>query len=528
MKSDEGKKQGGEAVAAEAPLLTHDRSLHAKVARGSEAGDILDQQMLMLAGQLVTQLNVLLKTARTHGRANVALEKPIDSILAIVRALGNDQPVVLRLQNDFLFLGDAHLRTTVQQMPVFTSVVDVFGAMGLGGISFAPQIAAGDLRELAMAILATAPGEEALGGLRERLSAGGVSAITLLEPRRVGLSDEAGEAGRTGAAAQSAEAGEGPTRARQRARSGYARAAASLSTLNQSVREGGAVSFRQAKRVIQGIVDFLLRDPATMLGLTTLRSHDEYTHNHSVNVALLSMALGNRAGYKKPELADLGLAALLHDIGKCAIALDVLNKPAELNPGEWELMRTHPSEGVVTLTRLRGIANIPSRMAASSFEHHLRYDIQGYPKLTVPWRQSIVSRIVSIADVYDAMTSARVYRREPLSSPIALQYMLGRAGSMLDPVLLKLFVTCVGIVPIGTMVLLDGGELAVVTAPAPDPALADRPPVRVIALPDGTPIEDSPQVDLREKNAEGAYLRSIERLVDNTKHHLDTSRWVAV
>src|SRR5205823_8526715 len=142
------------------------------------------------------------------------------------------------------------------------------------------------------------------------------------------------------------------------------------------------------------------------LGLTTLRAHDEYTQNHSVNVALLSMALGNRAGYSKMELADLGLAALFHDVGKCAIPLVVLNKPGNFSPGEWDVMRTHPSEGVLSLVSLRGLTGVPRRMAAAAFEHHLAFDGSGYPKLPGGWRQTLSSRVVAIADCYDAMTSA--------------------------------------------------------------------------------------------------------------------------
>ena len=144
-----------------------------------------------------------------------------------------------------------------------------------------------------------------------------------------------------------------------------------------------------------------------MLGLTSLRCHDQYTHNHSVNVSLLSVALGNRAGYPKVELADLGLAALFHDMGKSSIPIDVLNKPGEFTADEWAAMRSHPTQGVLDLTKLRGITSLPGRMAAASFEHHMNCDFTGYPKLSVPWKISLTGRILMIADCYDAMTSSR-------------------------------------------------------------------------------------------------------------------------
>jgi putative nucleotidyltransferase with HDIG domain len=314
---------------------------------------------------------------------------------------------------------------------------------------------------------------------------------------------------------------------RLRARNAYGRAASALSVLNEKARSGGTINFRHAKRAIQNIVDLLLKDPATVLGLTTLRAHDEYTQNHSVNVALLSMALGNRVGYAKAELADLGLAALFHDIGKCAVPLEVLNKPGEFDAREWEVMRTHPSEGVLRLVTARGFDQVPARMAAASFEHHLGFDATGYPKLRVPWKQALSSRVIAVADCYDAMTSSRVYRREPLAPPAVLRYMLDRTGTIFDPVLLKYFVTCVGIIPIGTLVLLDTGELAVVAKPAADKTQAERPLVRIISDAAGTPLDPPVECDLCEKNPAGAHARSIVRLVDNVRHRLETSRYLA-
>src|SRR5262249_21414769 len=170
-----------------------------------------------------------------------------------------------------------------------------------------------------------------------------VAGIELNDPRFLNLKEDR------------AEDGNAKARHKTRSKSAYGKATDAVGNLTQSSRDGKALNFKQAKRAIQNIVDLMSQDESTLLGLTTLRCHDQYTHNHSVNVALLSMALGNRVGYPKVDLADLGLAALFHDVGKCAISLDILNKPGEFTPEEWELMRTHPTEGVLTLIRLRGL-----------------------------------------------------------------------------------------------------------------------------------------------------------------------------
>ena len=151
--------------------------------------------------------------------------------------------------------------------------------------------------------------------------------------------------------------------------------------------------------------------------------------------------------------------------------------------------------------------------------------ISGYPKLRVPWTQTVASRIITIADCYDAMTSSRVYRREPMSPANVLKFMFGKSGQSFDPVLLKLFVNCVGIIPIGSLVRLDSGPLAVVIRPAQDKTNAERPSVRVITDKDGAPIEDGPELDLTVQDQSGNYAHSILQLVDNAEYHFDTGRY---
>ncbi|HUJ26672.1 MAG TPA: HD domain-containing phosphohydrolase [Myxococcales bacterium] len=507
------------------PLLIHDRSLTTKVARGSEAGDIVEQQLILLGTQLVSQLNVLLRTTRSHGGSNAALERPVASIRTLVKALGNDQPVVLRVQEGFVFLGERHLKTSVFQIPIFSSFIDAIAALGIGAVSIKPDVDQAHLRKFAELFVGMQPSER-LEALVAKLKDAGIHSVELEAPRAIAKQDAAEGAivrGDTRTSAQGGDRGQ----LRQRARSAYSRVGTALAELNHNARGGGTIHFRQAKRAIQNIADLLLKDPATVLGLTTLRSHDEYTQNHSVNVALLSMALANRVGYSKVELGELGLAALFHDLGKCAVPLEVLNKPDEFTAAEWDVMRTHPSEGVLALLASRGLPRVPARMAAASFEHHLTVDGTGYPALRRPWKQTLSSRVIAVADCYDAMTSARVYRREPFAPPNALRYMIGKSGTLFEPVLLKYFVTCIGIIPIGTLVLLDTGELATVLRPAPDKEHLDRPPVRIIAGAQGNALEPAPEHDLRELTANGAYARSIVRLVDNTEYHLETARWVS-
>jgi HD-GYP domain-containing protein (c-di-GMP phosphodiesterase class II) len=481
------------------PILTHEKSLTRKVAKGSEAGDIYDQQILMLGTQLVTQVSILIKMSRLHGRTNTALDNPIESALAVIKTLAYDEPISIRLQNDFLFLGQRHLKVTSAQMPVFSTVIDTLNQWNIGGISFSNETESRDFREFVFQLASFDASTRSISTLRTALEQSSVKGIAF-EERRV-------------------------LRGKATAKTRYANAAAAVGKLVLDSREKGTIGFKQAKRAIQSIVDLMMNDEASILGLTTLRCHDQYTHNHSVNVSLLSMALGNRAGYPKIELAELGLAALFHDLGKATIPMEVLNKPGEFTDEDWQLMRNHPTEGALSLTKMRGITNLPGRMASASFEHHMNLDFSGYPKLNVSWKLSITGRILMIADCYDAMTSSRVYRREAISPSKVLGFMFGKAGKSFDPTLMKLFMTCVGIIPIGSLVMLDTNELAVVLKPAADPGDAEHPYVKVITDENGTAIDSGREIDLHEKDESGEYRYNIVRLIDNTEHKFDTSRY---
>ncbi len=504
------------------PLLTHEKSLAGKIGQGSEAGDILDQQLAILGFQLITQLNTLIKTSRIHGRTNAALDKPVETMLTLIQTMAHDQPVTLRIQNDFLFLGERHLKVSAQQMLVASSIIDTMNKWKIGGLTFTAATTSSDLREFAYLFVTLDPTAKALTDFRQELKSRDVTNIQLEDPRELTIrEDTSGSDGGQGPGTEASS----KLHHKAQCKVAYGKAASAVGNLTQSVRDGGTLNFKQAKRAIQNIVDLMMQDESTLLGLTTLRCHDQYTHNHSVNVSLLSLALANRAGYPKVELADLGLAALFHDMGKSTIPLEVLNKPGEFTEDEWTMMRNHPTEGVLSLTQLRGITNLPARMAAASFEHHMNLDYSGYPKLKTPWKLSLTGRILMIADCYDAMTSSRVYRREPMSPSKVLNMMFSKSGKSFDATLLKLFVNCVGIVPIGSLVVLDTEELAVVLKPAMNKSDAERPLVKVITDRQGTPIENGEELDLTETNDAGAYRQSIVRLVDTTEYNFDTSRY---
>jgi len=291
--------------------------------------------------------------------------------------------------------------------------------------------------------------------------------------------------------------------------------------LINSVRMGRSTSIARVKRAVQSIVDQVLNNETSLIGLTTIRDYDEYTFTHSVNVCILSVAIGRRLGLTRLQLYDLGLAALLHDVGKARIPLEVLNKTTGLTEEEWRLMQTHPWQGVLTLFNLRGYGEIPFRQIIVAHEHHMKVDLTGYPKAIRPRRLGIFTRIVAVADGYDAATTRRSYQTVPIQPDQVLREMWENPRRGYDPILVKALINLIGIYPVGTCVILDTFEVAIVSAASTDPSLLNRPKVRLCIDVNGAVIPPPGiEVNLADQGADGSYLRSIVKVTNPDRYGL--------
>jgi len=271
---------------------------------------------------------------------------------------------------------------------------------------------------------------------------------------------------------------------------------------------------RKAKRLMLNTVKMIALDDSTLLGMTNIKSYDDYTFNHSVNVAIYAISLGQRIGITKKQLNYLGMAALFHDIGKTDIDKNVLNKTDKLTPEEWAEIQTHPLRGAESILHLRGWSELAARMVAVAFEHHLRYDQSGYPKLMRTRTLSLFSRIVTIVDCYDAMGRPRIYRKSRFLPDKIVQMMLERSGTDFDPVLVKVFVNMIGLYPLGTLVELDNGEMGVVCKIPEDPLLLDHPQICLVHQQDGN-YQRGEIINLADTDPDtGAYYHSIVRTLD--------------
>ena len=290
-----------------------------------------------------------------------------------------------------------------------------------------------------------------------------------------------------------------------------------------SIHQQKALNIRKAKRLMQTAVNAIMQDDSTLLGLANIKNYDEYTFNHSGNVAIYAIALGQRVGIPKKHLSHLGMAGLFHDMGKTRIPKEILNKTGKLSPEEWAMMRFHPVIGTEIIMRMKEWGELSTRMMNGAFEHHLRYDLTGYPRLTRKRKISLFGRIITIADFYDALVRPRVYNRFPYVSEKILGIMLERSGKDFDPVIVKVFINMIGIFPLGTLVLLNTNEMGIVTQIHEDTELIDRPKVSLIYYSDGE-YRKGNVVDLREMD-EGTkdFKRSIVKTLDPNEYNINVA-----
>lgn len=463
---------------------------------------------LVLQGRnLAIQLCVLVKTARIHDVGNVAFQGPLSNFIETVDQMWTAEgDFKLQAVGDFLYLNQHRLRVDASSYPSYQYLIDEFRVRDLSGFSFTGKLTPPEVKKFVRLFLdvdtkSATPFDDfavALG----KLSVQRLVPIRTVVPRDGTVSMEE------------------VRDSRKAAKRSFYRAIESARTVMLSARDHRPVDLRKAKRAVQSIVDLILEEEFSLLGLTAIKNHDEYTFQHCVNVSILSIALGQRLGLSKKMLGELGVAALLHDLGKAAIPPWVLNKPGKLTNEEWKLMLDHPVQGVKMIARMRGLNDLALRSMIVAYEHHINVDKSGYPRLEGHLEQSLFSRIVAIVDCFDAMTAHRAYRKSAFPPYAALHQIISQNRDKFDPLLLKAFINTVGMYPAGTSVLLDTNEIAVVTHHNAHDIF--RPRVQVVADKDRKPVQNGAVVDLSARDdVSGAYSVTIVSALDPDEYGIN-------
>lgn len=238
----------------------------------------------------------------------------------------------------------------------------------------------------------------------------------------------------------------------------YRSAKLHVKELFASAHLGQAMNLKAAQNTVKECVNRVIDNPNAMLWLTRLKHHDEYTVEHSVNVCLLAIALGQQVDLAPYELENLGMCGLMHDIGKMKVPSDILNKSGRLTPEEFAEMARHT---IYAKQLLMGRSDVYPGAVDVAYNHHERLDGKGYPRGLDSTKLSQFTRIVTIVDAYDAMTSDRCYKRG-MSSLDAMRILNKNRGTQFDDALVRKFITMIGMYPPGYLLEMGNGEVGII------------------------------------------------------------------
>jgi len=459
--------------------------------------------------EFLVVLYTAFRSLKLYPIENAQVQKALDDLAATTKHLLDvEKELELRLQGEFLFVNSTRLRLDLDNYASFSHILGVLRQCGIGAVRMDEGVDRKQLQIFVSLLLSYAAKEanpNKVFELGQKLTDGGVSFISVEPPLETDEDVEEEE------------------RQKEAAKRTYARSVAVTKEVINSIRMGRTANVKKVKRAVQAIVDQVLNNEASLVGLTTLRDYDEYTFTHSVNVCIFSVALGRKLGLTKLQLYDLGMAALFHDVGKSRVPLEVLNKQGGLTDEEWRIMQAHPWLGVLTLFGLRGYGEIPYRGMIVAYEHHMKTDLTGYPKSLRPRDLSIYSKIVAVADGFDAATSRRVYQTVPIQPDQVLKEMWENPRRGYDSIIVKAFINLIGIYPVGTCVILDTYEVAIVHSANPDVTHVHRPVVRIVASAEGAPHQPGVLADLAQRDAQGNFPRTIVKVTDPAKYGINVS-----
>lgn len=450
-----------------------------------------------------------MRTVKLYPPDNPVVQKALDDLVHIANdVLRREQELELRASGEFIFINGTRLRLDLDNYASFSRIISAFRESGVGMCRMRASSTSRDW--VVFLTLLQSPGTGDIDDRLHELGAKLVEATVTVFELGPALAADAADAA-------------DQLQAKEAAKRTYAQSVSVTKDVINSVRMGRSPNIKKIKRVVQGIVDHILNEETSLIGLTTLRDYDEYTFTHSVNVCIFAVALGRKLGLTRLQLYDLGVGALMHDIGKARVPLDILNKPGALTEDEWRSVSGHPWMGVLQLFQMRGQNDIPYRAMVVAFEHHMKMDLTGYPKHIRARELSIYSRVVAVSNAFDAATSRRAYQTTPLTPADVLQEMRINPRRGMDQVLVKAFMSLVGHYPVGTLVVLDTFELALVHACNPSPDAISRPIVKIVSDERGNVLFPGELADLTERDAGGVYKRTIIKVADPDRYGIRVS-----
>ncbi|MGQ9647400.1 MAG: HD-GYP domain-containing protein [Thermodesulfobacteriota bacterium] len=487
---------------------TGKRSLRVKEERYSSDRDHVATQKGM---EFIIRLYRLMKGANIYDRKNFVIDRLAQECLQVAQnILKLDQQLLVKIVRDNLFFNHARIQMKADQYAILRAFVSEMRKRWIGEIEVTEEVTGEGLKEFVYLLI----------GLDQNVESNYLHLKKQLETRNLkAFNVEKLEA------YQDEEIYVDSEDRKRQSKEIYFKSINLVKEVIEGVKNQKVLNTRKAKRLMQSAVNAVIQDESTLLGLASIKNYDDYTFNHSVNVAIYAIALGQRVGIPKKHLSYLGMAGLFHDIGKTRIPKEILNKNGKLTPEEWGIMRLHSLMGTEIVMNMKDWGELSARLMNGTFEHHLKYDLTGYPRLTRKRKLSLFGRIITLADFYDALVRPRAYNRYPYVSEKILGFMLERSGKDFDPALVKIFINMLGIFPLGTLVLLDSNEMGIVVEASEDSEMIDRPKVCLLYYGDGD-YQRGEVVDLREVDeGSGAFKRTIVKTLDPNDYNIHVAEF---
>jgi HD-GYP domain-containing protein (c-di-GMP phosphodiesterase class II) len=398
----------------------------------------------------------LVYMAKIHQDNNQLLMECLDDFMQVIdRLFLDDDQITIQISRGNIYLQDEKLHYRREIESLMNNFLQYFEKRNLQGLrfsSFIQDASAKEFLSFSRTLNNTEQQEDPLNWLVEQLENQGLLWAEVVHEEDTLPVEQTDET----------DPQDQVQKRKEKARQCYFFALDSIKEVAQKISSQKKAGVRKSIRVIQNMVDLVMEDEKIALGLSTIHDYDDYTFTHSINVATLSMCLGRRIGLSRTSLNRIGICGLFHDLGKLDVPIEIITKPGKLSESEFEEIKKHTIYSVTQIIRLQADRDLKSKILLAPFEHHLKYDLSGYPKTNRKKPVGLFSRILTITDVFDAVTSPRIYRQSVFSPDQALGWMLGGAGTDFDPILLKVFINMLGVYPIGSLLELDTGELALV------------------------------------------------------------------
>jgi HD-GYP domain-containing protein (c-di-GMP phosphodiesterase class II) len=460
--------------------------------------------------KLLTLFFVLYKTARILESNNATFKNQSENFYNQLALLCNEYgDITIKAVGGHYFVNERMVKLDEKGTSGGAQVVAEWKTLGIGGICFESTATLENIRQFVPFMAAVKPNSANIEELAARLKVQGHAGVRLLALKR-----EENQA-------RPHLSNEERKTIRLTARSAFFQAMTTVQELVVNVSQDREINLAKTRRVVQALIDHVARDESSLLELAAIRDYDDYTYAHSTNVCVYSLTLGARLGMDRSRLSQLGFSALFHDIGKVKLPKDLITKPDAYDENDWIQMQRHPLLGAKTILARLQLDEHTARAARSAFEHHINNDYTGYPTLRYAKRPlDLFSRIISIVDTFDALSSGRVYLRRSIAPDEVIRKMRHQMTVKFDPFLLKIFTNVVGIYPSGSLVLLSTDEIALVlTNNEQDLA---RPYVKIVG--DRTGLLDEPVwLDLALPENED---RRILRMVDPSRYGLDVKQFI--